>query len=174
MEVHVCSLARLADTVSATGARHVVTLINQGTTVERPVPVTPENHLFLGMNDIVTPMDGYVAPGDVHVVQLLGFVDGWWRAHGQATPIVMHCWAGISRSTAAAFIAACAVNPGDDETAIAAELRRLSPAATPNLRLVAIADRMLRRDGRMVAAIEAIGRGRDAFEGDPFSLKLAR
>ncbi|MBL8568844.1 MAG: protein tyrosine phosphatase [Phreatobacter sp.] len=174
MEVHVCSLSRLASTVEATGARHVVTLINQNTVVPRPVSVAEADHLFLGMNDIVAPMDGYVAPGAAHVEKLLGFVDGWWRDHGRESPIVIHCWAGISRSTAAAFITACMVNPGDDEALIASELRRLSPSATPNIRLVALADDMLRRDGRMVAAIEAIGRGRDAFEGDPFSLRLAR
>lgn len=174
MEVHVCSLSRLAATVEATGARHVVTLINQGTAVPRPAAVQPEDHLFLGMNDIVTPMDGYVAPGEAHVDRLLGFVDGWWRGHATASPLVVHCWAGISRSTAAAFITACAIHPGQDEDELARELRRLSPSATPNLRLVALADQKLGRGGRMVAAIERIGRGRDAFEGEPFSLRLLR
>ena len=173
MEVHVCSLSRLAATVTATGARHVVTLINQGTPVARPPSIRPEDHLFLGMNDIVAPMDGYVAPAEAHVDSLLGFADGWWQNHRAASPLVVHCWAGISRSTAAAFIVACAVGPARVEDDLAQELRRLSPSATPNLRLVAIADRRLGRGGRMVAAIERIGRGRDAFEGEPFSLRLA-
>ncbi|MBY0361608.1 MAG: protein tyrosine phosphatase [Phreatobacter sp.] len=174
MQVHVCSLSRLAATVQATGARHVVTLINEGTAVERPASVAQDDHLFLGMNDIVAPMEGYVAPADAHVERLLGFVGGWWRSHGAQSPLVVHCWAGISRSTAAAFITACAINPAEDEQMLATELRRLSPSATPNLRLVTIADRMLGRDGRMVSAIERIGRGRDAFEGDPFALHLGR
>jgi predicted protein tyrosine phosphatase len=174
VQVHVCSLSRIADTVAATGARHLVTLINQGTPVTRPEPIPAENHLFLGMNDIVTPMDGYTAPGEAHVGRLLGFVDGWWRDHGASSPIVIHCWAGISRSTAAAFITACAVNPDAEEAAIAADLRARSPSATPNARLVALADAMLGRQGRMIAAIEKIGRGRDAFEGEPFSLTLMR
>jgi predicted protein tyrosine phosphatase len=174
MQVHVCSLSRLAATVQSTGARHVVTLINQGTAVERPATVAVDDHLFLGMNDIVAPMDGYIVPADAHVERLLAFVDGWWRTHSAQSPLVVHCWAGISRSTAAAYITACAVNPAEDEEALAGELRRLSPSATPNLRLVTIADRMLGRDGRMVSAIERIGRGRDAFEGEPFALRLGR
>lgn len=174
MEVHVCSLARLGATVEATGARHVVTLINEGTPVPRPAMVPAENHLFLGMNDIVIPMDGYVAPAEAHVASLLGFVDGWWRGHAASSPLVIHCWAGISRSTAAAFITACAVDPDRDEVALAGELRRLSPSATPNIRLVTIADGMLGRRGRMVDAIQSIGRGQDAFEGHPFALKLGR
>ncbi len=35
MLIHVCSLARLHATVQQTGARHIVTLINAGTSVER-------------------------------------------------------------------------------------------------------------------------------------------
>ncbi|HRD14749.1 MAG TPA: hypothetical protein PLI79_23150 [Mycobacterium sp.] len=47
-------------------------------------------------------------------------------------------------------------------------------AATPNPRIVAIADGMLGRDGRMVRAIHAIGRGEDAYEGTPFALSIDR
>jgi predicted protein tyrosine phosphatase len=56
---------------------------------------------------------------------------------------------------------------------IARELRRVSPTATPNRRLVAIADDRLGRDGRMSAAIAAIGRGADCYEGAPFALEFA-
>jgi predicted protein tyrosine phosphatase len=59
---------------------------------------------------------------------------------------------------------------GEDEIALV--LRRASPSATPNARLVAIADDILGRNGRMVTAIAGIGRGEDAFEGTPFSLAL--
>ncbi len=63
--------------------------------------------------------------------------------------------------------------PERDEAEIAAALRAASPSATPNPRLVAIADGLLGRSGRMVAAIAAIGRGAEAFEGVPFTLALA-
>ena len=43
--IHVCSLARLHDTVRETGARHVVTLIKDISLVHRPASITPENHL---------------------------------------------------------------------------------------------------------------------------------
>jgi predicted protein tyrosine phosphatase len=56
--------------------------------------------------------------------------------------------------------------------AIAREIRRASATATPNPRIVAIADRVLGRDGRMLAAIDAIGRGEMAYEGIPFRLDL--
>ena len=69
--------------------------------------------------------------------------------------MVVHCFAGISRSTAGAFVAACALNPERDETQIAWEIRRASRTAQPNARIVSIADRLLKRDGRMVRAIES-------------------
>ena len=88
-------------------------------------------------------------------------------------PVLIHCYAGVSRSTAAAFIAACALNPTRDEAEIARAIRAASPTATPNARLVAIGDSMLERGGRMSAAIEGIGRGEECFEGVPFALELA-
>lgn len=166
--LHVSSLARLHDTVAAVGASHVVTLINVNTVVERPACILPERHLFIGMSDITAPMEGHILPGEEHVQRLLGFVRAWDRS----APIVIHCWAGISRSTAGAFISACALRPERDEDELARALRTASPSATPNARLVAIADEILGRAGRMQAAIERIGRGADAFEGTPFRLDL--
>jgi predicted protein tyrosine phosphatase len=167
--IHVCSLSRLYETVEATGARHVVTLLKNVELVQRPGGIVSENHLILGMDDITGPLDGYIAPADEHVTKLIAFVRGWDRA----APLVMHCYAGISRSTAGAYVAACALNPGRDERAIARELRLASPTATPNSYFVALADRALGRDGRMTTAIEQIGRGVIAFEGDPFRLDVA-
>ena len=166
--IHVCSLARLHETVEETGALHVVTLLKDTDRVERPRTIVEANHLILGMDDIAVPMDSYVIPCDEHVTRLIEFVRGWHRT----TPMVVHCYAGISRSTAGAFVAACALNPRRDEMAIAREIRRASATATPNPRIVAIADRVLGRDGRMLAAIDAIGRGEMAYEGIPFRLDL--
>jgi predicted protein tyrosine phosphatase len=166
--IHVCSLARLHDTVAETGALHVVTLLKDTDKVERPQTIAEANHLILGMDDIAAPMDGYILPCDEHVARLIAFMRAWERAR----PMVVHCYAGISRSTAGAFVAACALNPSRDEMGIAQQIRSASATATPNPRIVAIADRLLARDGRMIAAIEAIGRGEMAYEGIPFRLDL--
>jgi predicted protein tyrosine phosphatase len=166
--IHVCSLARLHDTVRETGARHVVTLIKDISLVHRPATIAPENHLLLDMDDINDPVDGYVAPAEQHVVELLAFVRSWDRE----APLVMHCDAGISRSTAGAFVTACALNPRRDEMAIAWALRDASPTAMPNMRIVSLADRMLGRDGRMVMAVRAIGPGMAAYQSEPFRLDL--
>ena len=166
--IHVCSLARLHETVADCGARHVVSLLDDAVHVERPRNVAPENHLRLRVHDISVPLDGYVLAEQEHVADLLDFVRGWDRR----APLVVHCYAGISRSTASAFASACALAPHRDEASIAQALRRASPTATPNIRIVALADRLLGRDGRMIAAIETIGRGTMAAEGVPFRLEL--
>ena len=167
-QVHVCPLSLVAATVAATRASHLVTLINDDTLVVRPASIAAENHLFLAINDITEPMDGMVAPAEEHVRELIGFVGGW----DQKNPIVVHCFAGISRSTAAAFITLCAVKPERDEHDIARRLRAASPYAFPNARLIAFADRVLERDGRMVRAIQSIGRGEMVAESVPFALSV--
>jgi predicted protein tyrosine phosphatase len=166
--IHVCSLARLHDTVADSGARHVVSLLDEAFHIERPRSVTAENHLRLRVHDISAPLDGYVLPEEEHVADLLDFVRGWDRR----APLVVHCYAGISRSTASAFASVCALVPRRDEASIAQALRRASPTATPNMRIVSLADRLLGRDGRMIAAIETIGRGAIAAEAEPFRLEL--
>jgi predicted protein tyrosine phosphatase len=167
--LHVCPLSRLHETVVATGASHIVTLINQGTVVERPASVVRERHLFLGISDIIEPLDGQILPAAEHIATLLSFVRAW----GRENPLVFHCFAGISRSTAAAYITACALAPDEPEDRIARALRDASRTATPNGRLVALADDLLGRRGRMVDAIGRIGRGVEAFEGEPFTLRMA-
>jgi predicted protein tyrosine phosphatase len=86
--------------------------------------------------------------------------------------MLIHCWAGISRSSAAAYVIACDRNPGFERD-IADELRRRAPSVTPNRLMVALADNLLDRDGRMTEAISRIGRGADAFEGEPYRLPLS-
>jgi predicted protein tyrosine phosphatase len=166
--IHVCSLARLYATIDETGARHIVTLLRLSDRVQRPSHIAPENHLILPMDDIVAPMDGYTAPGDEQVQQLIHFAGAWDRK----APMIVHCFAGISRSTAGAYVAACAINPQRDELQIAQAIRSASRTAQPNARIVTIADRLLKRDGRMVRAIETIGPGTGATKGDPFRLDL--
>jgi len=166
--IHVCSLADLNATVAATGARHVLTVMGKISRVERPPAVIEANHLRISMDDITEPADGFVAPCADHIVRVLDFVRGWDRT----APMVIHCFAGISRSTASAFLAACALNPHRDELTIARAIRAASPSAYPNRRIVALADEALARQGRMLAALDAIGPGDLTVVSRPFRIDL--
>ena len=166
--IHVCSLAALPDTVRATGASHILTVMAKVDQVQRPQSVLEANHLRVQVDDITEDIDGFIAPNDTHIQQVLGFVRGWDRN----APLVIHCYAGISRSTASAFAAACMLNPHRDEMEIAQKLRAASPIASPNRLMVSLADKALGRQGRMVRALESIGPATMMVAGTPFRIDL--
>ena len=166
--LHVCSLAALPETVKLTRASHVLTVMANVEQVQRPASVLPANHLKISMDDITEHMDGFVAPSEDHVERVLAFVRSWDRA----APLVVHCYAGISRSTASAFMAACALNPRKDEISIAKQIRAASPIAQPNRLIVGLADRVLGRDGRMLRALDEMGPGSMMVEGRPFRVEI--
>jgi predicted protein tyrosine phosphatase len=166
--IHVCSLAALPETVRLTGASHVLTVMANVEQVARPVSVLPANHLKVSMDDITQEMDGFVAPSETHIEQVLNFVRGWDRS----APMVVHCYAGISRSTASAFAAACMLNPHRDEISIARQIRAASPIAQPNRLIVSLADKALGREGRMLRALDEMGPGSMTVEGRPFRVDL--
>ncbi|MET0443096.1 MAG: protein tyrosine phosphatase [Pseudorhodoplanes sp.] len=166
--IYVCSLADLHPTVKTTGASHVLTIMANVAQVVRPETVTDANHLRVQVDDITEVMDGFVAPNEGHITQVLDFARGWDRR----APLVIHCYAGISRSTASAFAAACMLNPDRDERDIAQRIRAASPIASPNRLLVSLADRALGRNGRMVRALDDMGPGSMTVMGKPFRIDL--
>jgi predicted protein tyrosine phosphatase len=166
--IHVCSLPALPETVKATGASHIMTVMAKVDQVQRPASVLEINHLRVQVDDITEHMDGFVAPCETHIEQILNFVRNWDRS----APMVVHCFAGISRSTASAFAAACMLNPHRDEIAIARQIRAASPIAQPNRLIVSLADKALGRDGRMLRALDEMGPGSMIVEGRPFRVDL--
>jgi predicted protein tyrosine phosphatase len=166
--IHVCSLAALPDTVKATGASHILTVMAKVDQVQRPASVLEANHLKVAVDDIIEAMEGFVAPSDLHIEQVLNFVRSWDRS----APMVVHCYAGISRSTASAFAAVCALNPHRDEISIAQQIRAASPIASPNRLIVSLADKALGREGRMLRALDEMGPGNMMVEGRPFRIDL--
>lgn len=167
--IHICPQSQLAQTLETSGASHVISLLSMNADFERPPGLFPANHLCLAMHDVAEERPGLMAPAIEHVEAILDFA----RACDRDAPLVVHCYAGISRSTAAGYAIAAALTPERDEAELALMLRARAPSATPNNLIVAHADRLLRRDGRMVRAIRAIGRGAEAFEGTSFCLPVA-
>lgn len=165
--IFVCPVETLEQSASLTGATSLITLINAQmmAALDTPLEISRERHLRLVMNDIVEPREDMILPNAGHVQALIGFVALW----PQDGPLLINCRAGRSRSAAAAFIALCLLNPGVDERRIANALRAASAVASPNRLLIRLADDALRRGGRMVNAIGAIGDGAPA-DGRLFSL----
>jgi predicted protein tyrosine phosphatase len=165
--IHVCALRHVSEMVKRTGARHLVSAINADFLPETPTAISGDRHLKLDMNDIVEAQPDLILPSTGHVAELLDFVRSW----DKQAPILIHCYAGLSRSTAAAFIALCALNSRTPEETIARALRRSSPTAVPNRLFVALADKVMRREGRMISALNTMGESRAAYECTPFGVE---
>ena len=168
MTIIVCPLSEVARELEYSRPARMVSLLAPDQDAPRAPAELPR--LTLRFHDISEPRDGLVAPSRAMVAELLEFAAAW----REPDPLLVHCWMGISRSTAAALILACAVDPAQDEVQIALALRKASPSATPNRLIVALADDLLGRQGRLIAAAARIGRGEDAFQGRTFRLSARR
>ncbi len=164
--IAVCPLRSMPELVGRLGASHLVSILNAHLMPATPAAIAPEHHLKIAVNDIAACEAGARHPSAVHFARLVEFVRGWDRR----APLLIHCFAGLSRSPAAAYIALCALNPQTPEQLIEHRLRQASETAAPNRLMAAVADQVLERHGRLAAALDTIGPGSPAAEGRPFAL----
>jgi predicted protein tyrosine phosphatase len=165
--IHVSSLNALAGVAARLASFDLLTLLSPGHPETDRRELNCHRHVRLAFHDIVEPVPDLIAPDHDLMQAVLDFGRG---ALSQRS-LLIHCWAGISRSSAAAFAIACDRNPRF-EREIASELRRRAPSVTPNRLMVRLADDLLQGNGRLIEAIEGIGRGAEASEGAPYELPL--
>ena len=158
-----CPASRVDGVWRSRRPSHLISLVSPDA---QPSELPGVERLVLRFNDIAEPRPGLIAPDETLIRRLLTFAETW----PATAPLVVHCFAGVSRSPAAAYILACARAEEGREVELAGVLRERSPEATPNPLMVSLADDILGRGGAMRVAIAAIGRGREAFEGPVFSL----
>jgi len=161
----VSPLDRLQRQIAKEPPARIVSLLAPG---QSPPDLPPVPRLALAFHDIDAPRQGLVPPDRDMVQALLDFAADW----REPEPMLLHCWMGISRSTAAALIIACALRPDRSEAEAALALRAASPTATPNPLMIALADDQLAREGRLIAAAAAIGRGAEAATGGVFRYQV--
>ena len=145
----------------------MVSLSGPGKGIARPKQITGQ-FLPLEFNDISQKQIGLIEPAEQHIDAILTFGEKWQASDGN---LLLHCWMGISRSTATALLLAARANPKADMDILATGLRKLSPTATPNMLMIEIGDRLIGCGGRLVKAVEKIGRGAEASEGVPFRME---
>jgi predicted protein tyrosine phosphatase len=167
--IYVCGLDEMPLHVRELQPGYLVSLVQPEFQPPTPPEVRADRHLRVAVDDISEPMRGYVTPGESDVQKLIDFLRGWPRDEA----LLVHCFAGISRSTAAALIALVLEADGREMEA-AQRLREAAPHAQPNGRIVALADRLLGRQGRLVAARQAMGPAVAVFEGPLVKLSPLR
>ena len=165
----VTPLSQVEATIKRHKPSHLMTLLSPGHMIETPGGIRVGNHLRLGLNDVIATDIADDPPNEKHVEQLVRFGRDW----DAKAPLLIHCWAGVSRSMAAAYIVLCDRFGPFREKEIAKSLRARAPHAYPNPLLVELADKALGRNGRMSLAIESIGRGTIVAEGEIVELPLS-
>ena len=169
MPIFVCPLSKLPEALAAHKPARVVSILDPGWKFPDLGAAYVGRHLCLEFHDIHFPTLDQVMPAATHVDRLMRFLNRWDPAEN----LLVHCRAGIGRSTAAAYIAACYHNPDVDELTIATLLTQTSPIARPNKTLIRIADNAMDRKGRMIAAMEQLLRdlpGIEVVEAEPFQI----
>ena len=155
-DITICGIAELPIYRDA-GVSDVLSIVDPATPeLEAFLAFGPHRRLKLEFDDLLFEMQGMLAPGDEHVREILEFGRELERG-GDTAHLLVHCHAGVSRSSAAAALLMAQHNPGREEDAFLA-LLDLRPQAWPNTRMVEIADRLLERRGALKAGLEAYRR----------------
>lgn len=129
----------------------LVSLLDAPLMPETPDIIQRPNHLKLELNDISEPTEGLILPTEEHVEQLLAFGERW----PPTDRLLIHCWAGVSRSSAALLILLVQKNPGHEADVVKQVARRASHIR-PNRRLIELGDRALSCGRRLISAAQMI------------------
>ncbi len=153
----VCSLADQKNICQTVNASHLISVIDPGYQPETPQNI--QNHLKLGFDDIIEIKEEntiyrvpgisskQILPNQNHINDIIDFVNTW----DQSTPIVIHCWCGVSRSMATAIFILCNINPGNADKNVR-YMRSIAPHANPNKLMVSIFERYLNIEGQLIEA----------------------
>ncbi len=147
----ICGVQEL-DGFAKVGVSHVLSILDPADP-EPPVfqRYRPHRRTSLRFHDVVVPVDGHLLPVEADVERILEF--GRDLSTTEPLHLLVHCYAGISRSTAASLILMAQANPGR-EADVFATLIEVRPRAWPNSRMVGFADALLGCNGRLNAALQ--------------------
>jgi len=150
----ICGLEELGHH-SSRGVTHVLSILDP----EWPDPEDfrswdPHHRTTVSFHDSIEPTPGQILPGRDHVERILAFGrDLDTGAETGDAHLLVHCHMGVSRSTAAVAMLIAQSHADADEDAIFARLAEVRPQAWPNSLMIAFADKILGRDGRLTAAL---------------------
>ena len=152
----ICGIAELGEH-SAAGVTHVLSLLGP-TSPDPPefAAFAPHRRLILRFHDVIEPRSDQNAPTREDVERLLVF--GREVSETADAPLLVHCRAGVSRSTAAAALILMQANPAWPASAALDAVAASRPRAWPNLLILEFGDALLGRNGEIAAAAGAIYR----------------
>ena len=149
-QFHICGRSQLSKTMKRVGATHVLSITDMDKRPFLRPGFDPANWLWLKFEDVLDEKDLY-APTKLHVAQILD----WGQTLPDNAIVVVHCEAGVSRSTAAVLSLLVQQAPDDIEGCIA-KLLEMRPQSCPNPVITRFADDILDCGGKLHAAAEKV------------------
>ena len=152
--ITVCGIEELAGHTT-TGATHVLSILD-------PIAPVPEafgsfgehEKLELRFDDIIEDLPSLISPQQTDVAALLAF--GRNLMHEPGAHLLVHCHAGISRSTASMALIIAQAFPDMPAGQVLSTVHGIREKAWPNLRIMELGDAMLGRGGTLVQATHAL------------------
>ena len=151
MPIYISGIADMPSLVKLFEVQDLVSVIEAYVQPPTPPQISPARHHRCTVDDIVQSRPGQTVPQSDHVTDLIEFLYSW----DAETGLLIHCMAGVSRSTAVALIAHTLKTNDPSRSAMA--LREAAPYAWPNRRIVSLADSILGLNGRLNSALEEMG-----------------
>ena len=151
MAIYISNLADMPILVKRYDIQDLVSVIGANAQPPTPPQISPDRHHRCNVDDIVETRPGRTVPQSTHINDLIKFLHSW----DAETGLLIHCLAGVSRSTAVALIAHTLKTDDPSQSAIA--LRKAAPYAWPNRRIVDLADSILGLNGRLTRALAEMG-----------------
>lgn len=148
----VCGIEELAGHCEV-GVSHVLSILDPG----HPEPPAfgsfgEHRRLELRFHDIIEDTPGMAPPTEETVATVLGFGRDLMTEPPSQGHLLVHCHAGISRSTASMMLILAQARPELSARDILSHIVSIRPRAWPNLRILEFGDAMLGRKGDLVAA----------------------
>lgn len=172
LRLTICGLDEIAGHCAAVEVTHVLSILDPGWPEPESLrDFALDRRLKLNFHDVIEAEPGWITPERCDVELLLSFGRNLIEIPCQAgdepseTHLLVHCHAGVSRSTAAAILLLAQHDPDRPARDVVGQVIRLRPRAWPNLRIVEMGDALLGRNGEIVAAVSALYRL--ALDRDP-------
>jgi predicted protein tyrosine phosphatase len=147
--INICGVYDL-ESIKNAQADYVVSIMDPDTPEPESLAGFPsERILMLRFHDIIEETGNLTIPQESHMRQLLEFAP-----ISKNAALLVHCAAGVSRSTAAAILILAQRNPMAAAGSVIVQATSMVPNAWPNWRMIEIGDALLHRDGQILTAVK--------------------